>query len=267
MNEKTKQYWNDCSDEYFQSCYRDSILDSLQNDPSRAFPAETYAMIRRVFPDLHGKRVLVASSGDNVAVFGFHLLGAQVTSTDLSERQLENAAKLAAAKGWKIQFVCTDSMTLAGIPDGEYDLVYTSNGVHVWINNLPALYQSFHRVLREGGYDIFFETHPFIRPFDDSGQEIKVIRPYEAVGPFGDPPNYAWRIQDFVQALLANGFEICDLVEFHPQPEDYDDWWYRSREAKLKDNYAKFDWRKNPWAALPQWMGACARKKGQGRIV
>ena len=83
-----------------------SILDTIQNDPSQAFPAETFEMIKRVFPDLSGKRVLVASSGDNVAVFGFHLLGADVTSTDLSERQLENAAKLATARGWNIK-ICS----------------------------------------------------------------------------------------------------------------------------------------------------------------
>jgi SAM-dependent methyltransferase len=261
MNEKTKQHWNDWSDEYYKSVYADAILDTLQKDPSHAFPAETFAMIQRAFPDLTGKRVLVASSGDNVAVFGFHLLGAEVTSTDLSEKQLENAAKHAAARGWDVQFVCTDSMTLAGIADRDYDLVYTSNGVHVWISDLACMYQSFHRVLKEGGYYIYFETHPFIRPFDDSGSDIKVIRPYEETGPFGDPPTYAWRIQDFMRALLANGFELSDFTEFHPQPEDYDDWWYHSQEKKQKDNYAKFDWRKNPWAALPQWIGACARKK------
>jgi len=68
MNEKTKQHWNDWSDEYYKSFYHDSILDTIQNDPSHAFPAETFEMIKRVFPDLSGKRVLVASSGDNVAV-------------------------------------------------------------------------------------------------------------------------------------------------------------------------------------------------------
>lgn len=261
MNEKTKQYWDDCSDEYYKSWYRGSDLDTIQNDLSHASPAETFEMIRRVFRDLRGKRVLVASSGDNGAVFGFHLLGAEVTSTDLSGRQLENAAKLAAAREWKIELSRADSMTLEGIADGEYDLVYTFNGVHVWINDLATMYKSFYHVLREGGYYIYFETHPFIRPFVDSGSEIKVIKPYEDRGPFGNPPNYAWRIQDFIRALLANGFELCGLVEFHPQPEDFDAWWYKSREKQRKDNYAKFDWRNNPWAALPQYIGACARKR------
>ena len=114
MNEKTKQHWNDWSDEYYKSCYRDSILDTIQNDPSHAFPAETFEMIKRVFPDLSGKRVLVASSGDNVAGFGFHLLGADVTSTDLSERQLENAAKLATARGWNIKICLCRQHDISG---------------------------------------------------------------------------------------------------------------------------------------------------------
>jgi ubiquinone/menaquinone biosynthesis C-methylase UbiE len=260
MDIKTRQYWNDYSDEYYKSAYADSILETIQNDPSHAFPGETFEMIKMAFPDLTGKRVLVASSGDNVAVFGFHLLGAEVTSTDLSEKQLENAEKLASARGWNIKFATANSKTLDGITDRSYDLVYTSNGVHVWISDLVVMYQSFNRVLKDGGHYIFFETHPFIRPFDDSGSEIKIIKPYEDIGPFGDPPEYAWRIQDFMRALIANGFEMRDFVEFHPQPDDCDDWWYNSQEKKQKDNYAKFDWRKNSWAALPQWVGVCARK-------
>jgi 2-polyprenyl-3-methyl-5-hydroxy-6-metoxy-1,4-benzoquinol methylase len=112
MNEKTKKHWNDRSDEYYKSSYGDLILEAIQNDPSHAFPAETFEMIKGALPDITGRRVLVPSSGDNVAVFGFHLLGAEVTSTDLSEKQLENAANLATAMGWNIKFACTDSMTL-----------------------------------------------------------------------------------------------------------------------------------------------------------
>jgi glutamyl-tRNA reductase len=47
------------------------------------------------FDSFDGLHVLVPSSGDNGAVFAFHMLGASVTSADISERQLENAKKLA----------------------------------------------------------------------------------------------------------------------------------------------------------------------------
>jgi ubiquinone/menaquinone biosynthesis C-methylase UbiE len=56
-----------------------------------------------------------------------------VTSTDIAENQLKNASKIANANGWEIDFRQADSMTLDGIPDSEFDLAYTSNGVHVWI--------------------------------------------------------------------------------------------------------------------------------------
>lgn len=88
-------------------------------------------MLRSAFDSFKGLRVLVPSSGDNGAVFAFHMLGASVTSADISGRQLENAKKLADGEGWNIEFVRADSMTLDGIPDGKFDLVYTSNGVHV----------------------------------------------------------------------------------------------------------------------------------------
>lgn len=111
--------------------------------------------------------MLVPFSGDNATVFAFRLLGAAVTSADISERQLENAGRIAADHGWDIRFVCDDSMSLTKIEDSAYDLVYTSNGVHVWIPDLLSMYRSFHRVLKKDGQHIMYEVHPVIRPFGD----------------------------------------------------------------------------------------------------
>ncbi|MCL2519218.1 MAG: class I SAM-dependent methyltransferase, partial [Oscillospiraceae bacterium] len=111
-------------------------------------------MIKKYLGDFNvkGKKVLVPSSGDNKAVFGFHLLGAQVTSCDLAENQLKNAKIIADKYNWDIEFICQDSMKLELIKDGEYDLVYTSNGAHIWIGDLLGMYTNFHRVLKDGGY-------------------------------------------------------------------------------------------------------------------
>lgn len=117
-----------------------------KKDPAWVFPSVIWDMIRRMYPDLRDKRVLVASSGDNAAVFGFYLLSAKVTSTDIAERQLYNAKLIADAHSWNIDFIRQDSAELGGISDGVYDLVYTSNGVHVWISDLTGMYRSFNRV-------------------------------------------------------------------------------------------------------------------------
>jgi len=251
MSDAVIDSWDNRSDEYFMNVEAD--IKRIKEEPSWAFPRPVYAMIREKFPDLHGKRVLVPSSGGNEAVYGFHMLGAKVTSADISERQIFNAKHIADSNGWDIEFLCADSMNLDCINDGEYDLVYTSNGVHVWIHDLLKMYGHFHRALRSGGSYIMFETHPFDRPFDTNNQEIVIIKPYENVGPFGNPPTYAWRIQDIFNSVIKAGFTLEHMEEFHPEIGDCDSWWDRYEEEK-------FDWNQNPWAALPQWIGISAAK-------
>jgi len=64
-------------------------------------------------------------------------MGALVTSSDFAERQLENAADIAHKHGWKINFICDNTMTLEKIESDEYDLVYnqtaSTSGYMTWI--------------------------------------------------------------------------------------------------------------------------------------
>jgi RimJ/RimL family protein N-acetyltransferase/SAM-dependent methyltransferase len=266
MNEATRKDWDAHSDEYFSSGNED--YDIIATAPERAFPAEVWEMLRTALPDLRGKRVLVPSSGDNIAAFGLYLLGAEVTSTDISDNQLSNAKKIADTRGWNVKFQQADSMTLDGLQDGAFDLVYTSNGVHVWISDLAMMYRSFNRVLKPGGQYIFFDTHPFSRPFDDSGSVIKIEKDYRDVGPFGDVPNYHWRVEDFLRSLIAAGFTLEDYRDLHSSQTDllsYDYIYYGeygTYAAREADGGARYDWRNNPWAALPQKIAvsASARK-------
>jgi ubiquinone/menaquinone biosynthesis C-methylase UbiE len=260
MNEKTKQMWNNRSDDYFKDI--NDSLNIIKQNPEKGFPTEVFEMIRNEFHSLENKNVLVASSGDNIGAFSFYLLGANVTSTDISENQLKNAAKIADANNWKIKYICTDSMELKGIESEKYDIVYTSNGVHIWISDLVTMYGNFFRVLAKNGFYIFFETHPIIRPFDDNGTDIKIIRPYGITGPVDDPPQYLWRIEDFLRSLIKAGFIIKDYRDIKARPADImaHNWFYKTCEELENDNADKFDWKKNPWAALPQWIG-CKTKK------
>ena len=59
-------------------------------------------------------------------------------------------------------------MRLPALSDGAFDLVYTSEEVHVWISYLPAMYRHIFRVLKPGGVYVNYEIHPFGRPFDFS---------------------------------------------------------------------------------------------------
>ncbi len=260
MDNRVAEHWNSASDRWYENAER--TVRQIEESPTIAFPPAVNGFFRQCFPSFQGVRVCVPSSGDNTAAFAFHLLGAKVCSVDISEKQIENARRIAGAKGWGIAFVCDNSMSLEKIDTAAFDLVYTSNGVHVWISDLPAMYGTFGRILKGGGQYVFFETHPMNRPFGDRDGEIRVVKHYQDTGPFDGGIEYAWRMQDFVNGLIRSGFEIREMCEFHSAPGDFIpyDYMYDSEEAREADQGRLYDWKRNPWAALPQCVGMWARK-------
>jgi len=273
MKENIKDYWNSTASANSTWCYyqpnnplRHRHVEEIIKNPKLAFPVAMYPLIEKYIGSLQGKKICVPSSGDNIAVFGFHLLGAKVTSCDISENQISNAKAIASKHNWNIEFICQNSMNLENIKSNEYDLVYTSNGVHVWINDLPAMYKNFYRVLKDGGYNMFFETHPMIRPFDNTTYEVKVKKPYEDIGPYDSDGTYDWRTQDFVNVIASNGFVIKEMQEFHSAREDLEahNYLYIDPSIDSEDKYNwpgdTYDWKVNPWAALPQCLCICSQK-------
>ncbi|MCL1883557.1 MAG: class I SAM-dependent methyltransferase [Defluviitaleaceae bacterium] len=265
MKNSISDYWDSSSDKW----YRDNTPshEIVKENPKMGFPIDVYPILKKYLGNLNGKKILVPSSGDNVAVFAFHLLGAQVTSCDFSELQIKNAKKIAKANGWNIEFNVQDTMILDEINDNEFDLVYTSNGTHVWISDMTNMYRNINRVLKNGGYSIFFETHPMSRPFDNTTYDIKIKQHYSDVYISADDtvPNYLWRTQDFVNAITFNGFTIKEMLEFHSHREDLISHNYLYVEFdSIEDNTHwpgdTFDWKNNPWAALPQCLCLCSQK-------
>lgn len=260
--EKITEYWNQRSGRYYREWGTEEQISEIIRNPESAFHPATFSMIKEAFPDLAGKKVCVPSSGDNKAVFAFHLMGAKVTSVDISVKQIENAAAVANTNGWDIEFVCDDTMQLSKVKSNEYDFVYTSNGVHVWINDLHSMYRNIYRILKANGTYILYEIHPFSRPFEDDTTKIIVQKPYDCTGPFGEVPHYHWRMQDIVNALCASGLTMLHLEEM--AAEYSDSYWFKSAEQRnsmSREEIDKlYDWRSNPLAALPAWVSISARK-------
>lgn len=262
-NLRTADSWDSDSDYWYKNM--DIHISQIIENPQVAFPESVFEMLQNFFPSFEGIDVCVPSSGDNTAVYAFHLLGANVTSVDLSEKQIENGSRFAQKFNWDITFVCDDSTFLSKLKDKSFDLIYTSNGVHVWIPNLSLMYKNFNRILKSKGRYVFFESHPFSRPFDDSSNEIKIIKSYSNVDPIEENgvKRYMWRIQDFVNSIVASDFEVIKMIEFNSSKKDFIkyDYMYNSIEDRVEDNYQKYDWLKNPWAALPQCLGMSVTKK------
>ncbi|MGO4495014.1 class I SAM-dependent methyltransferase [Paenibacillus sp. 2RAB27] len=266
MNKDTaiiKDSWNEWSETWYQRYRGNGAISQIIKAPESVFHHTTFSMIKKAFPNLQNKRICVPSSGDNHAVFAFHLLGARVTSCDISEKQLENSFHIASEHGWDIEFICEDTMSLSKINSNEYDFVYTSNGVHVWINDLAAMYNNIHRILKPSGSYIMFDIHPFLRPFGiRAAKEIKAVKPYDVTGPFGEIPTYKWRIQDILNAMLSSGLSIKHMEEMYA--EDGSFWVDDSKEdvdALTQQELEELsNWQSNTLAGLPQWLSVHATK-------
>lgn len=267
--EKNKRDWNEYAECWSQLNHAEEVLRPILENPSKAFHQATWKLIQKYCPDLKGKQVCVPSSGDNHAVFAFALLGAHVTSCDISENQLSYAEKIAGREGLSgsIDFICADTMKLEGLPNDTYDLVFTSNGVHVWLDDLPSMYRNIYRVLKPGGINILYEIHPYMRPFND---DLKLIKPYDCTGPFENENtvNFHWRLQDILNAIMDSGIHLLHIEEMFAE-KDYDFPFFiktedlsNGKKAAKEEVDKMYDWTENPCSGLPNWICTVGEKSG-----
>lgn len=265
--DKNRQSWDDYSESYQSFNHADRILLPVLENPEKAFHSACFRFLTKHAGDVKNKRVFVPSSGDNLAVYAFARMGAQVTSCDISARQLDAARHTAEKIGLaeRITFMQSDTMHLNEIPGCTYDLVYTSNGVHVWLNDLESMYENIHRVLVPGGVSVLYDVHPFVRPFDEN---MRVRAPYDCVGPFEDEWNitFHWRVSDILNAIASSGLRILEMGEWFAE-KDYDRPFFIGLEdlvngvtATREEVDEKHDWRLNPQMALPHWIGIASKK-------
>ena len=142
--------------------------------------------------------------------------------------------------------------------------VYTSNGVHVWINDLSAMYRNIYHIMKPGGLYMLYEIHPFQRPFNYNDGTIK--RSYEATGPYESESNvtFAWRLMDIMNAVFHSGFIVKHMEEILPQ-KDYDwPFWFSYEEildgASAPREEVDRRWEENKMANLPEMFVITAQK-------
>jgi SAM-dependent methyltransferase len=219
-------------------------------NPGWAFLAQELALLG----DVAGKRACVLGSGDNLSAFALAGLGADVTSVDISEKQLDVARVRADSLGLKVRFLRADVTDLSDLQEFEFDIVHTGRHVAVWVTDLRTYYQEAVRILKPGGLFLVTEYHPVRRIFEDDPHSLKVASSYLDRGPFyreaadglfdrspGPHPCYEshWTIADLYHAIVDPGCELIEFDELGDDPEG---------------------WEVPPLAGLPQLVLLAARK-------
>jgi len=149
-------------------------------------------------------------------------MGAEVTSVDISQAQLDTARERARHLGLDITFVCSDVSQIETLSDNSFDLVYTGGGVCVWISDLDAYYLEGARLLKPGGLFIINDTHPFSDPWKSNASGSMVLEfgyfdrgphIYDATQkspdllPDSKQYEFHWTISDRITALLKANWE------------------------------------------------------------
>ena len=217
MHDANRLYWNEAAEHWEKLRDKDGLWQRCAKEPDLAFAGGALGLIREVGGNLSGKDVCVIGSGDSLAAFALSGMRANVTSIDISESQLEVASKRAARLELPITFVQADAADLTPVGDAEFDLVCSSNGFFVWIADLHAVFSEVFRILRPGGHYVFYDVHPFQRPWKGQTRPIEVEKSYWETGPFEDGEDgifeFNWTLADILNPLTTSGFILRRILE------------------------------------------------------
>lgn len=262
INLANQRYWDSMAQDWQALRDQDQLWQKCAQDPELAFDGTALAMIKQFVGDLTGKRACIIGSGDNYVAFALAGLGARVTSTDISARQLEIASSRAKLLNLEIEFFRADASSPDGFTAGEFDLICSSNGFFVWVAEPGKVFCQVFRLLKPGGYYIFYDIHPFLRPWKDQIRPFEMVKPYSETGPFeykgNSQKNYQfhWRISDLINPLLNAGLILRQIAESPARDSRFWEGISYLPGADLR----LLDWQVNPRAGLPVWLTVAAQK-------
>ncbi len=237
---------------------RDGLWQRCHREPGLAFDGGALETIREMMGTLDGKRVCVIGSGDNLAACALAGLGARVTSTDISGERLKLASTRADSLGLSMEFVRSDAARLDSLSDSCFDLVCSTNGFFVWIADLYGVFLEVTRILKPGGAYVFYDVHPFTRPWKEQVAPIEMTKTYWNTGPFRgsgeDSYEHHWTLADLLNPLTQAGLVLKKVIE---SPARDSGFWRGVNGAADADD-SLLDWRTNPRAGLPVWLTVAA---------
>jgi SAM-dependent methyltransferase len=261
-HDANRQYWDARASEWKRLRDEDGIWRRCPQEPHLAFEGQALETVLELIGVLEGKKACVVGSGDNYAAFALAGLGAEVTSVDISEQQLQDAASRASELGLEIRFVCADAADLRSLADCSFDLVCSTNGFFVWLADLPMVFSEIARILKAGGYYVFYDSHPFQRPWKDQVQPIEMAKHYWDRDPHipnddGTAHRFHWTLADILNALVESGLDLRKVVESPPINSRA---WEGASYGPGTDESLQ-DWTVNPRAGLPHWLTVSAVKR------
>lgn len=127
-------------------------------------------------PDVEGKTLLHLQCYFGMDTLSWARRGAKVTGVDFSDKAIEMARLLVHKAGLEAEFINCNLYNLPQYLDREFDIVYTSYGVLMWLNDIDEWARIVARYLKTGGTFYIAEFHPFVWIFDNDHPTQLVIK-------------------------------------------------------------------------------------------
>ena len=181
-------------------------------------------VVRTALGDLAGRRVLHLQCATGESTAELAELGAFVTGVDISGEALD-----VARERWPdIAWVQADVQDLPSeLKRGRFDLVYTADGVLVWLSDLDSWANGIVTSLRSGGDFLLHEEHPVAQCVDESlrwredyfEDELQFHRGWTHFDLPGPPAREEkverfWRLGRVVSAVARAGLVVRQLEEY-----------------------------------------------------
>lgn len=183
--------------------------------------------------NLSGKQVLDAGCGFGYYSFIVAELGGIVTAIDFAPEMIALGQKLTQNHQSRIRFLEADVSDLSQLEEARFDVVVS--GMDLDVPDLSHAFAQFARVLKTGGQILFSVPHPIllhgIWHLGTHGERLFYkLDKYFRRGPYSSQwhderlqpvvfRQYQWALQDYVEALVKNGFVITKLLEAEPSEE------------------------------------------------
>ena len=214
---------------------------------------------REELGDVTGKSLLHLQCHFGLDTMSWARLGAKVTGVDFSDEAIDLARSMSRELGIEAKFVLGNVYDLPGVLSGEFDIVFTSYGVLVWLPDLKRWAEVIAHFLKPGGDFYIADFHPFGNVFYDE-EDATDLRPYYKYSDQADDPiefssgptytdgspkltstTYEWNhsVGDILNSLISAGLTIKFFHEFHfsgyralPMMEKGEDGWWRLPEGQ-----------------------------------
>ncbi len=227
-HEFNRQRWNEVTPVHVDSAFYD--VDGFVGGRDTLGRVE-----REAVGSLAGKRLLHLQCHFGMDTLCWARDGASaVVGVDFSDVALAKARDLAERTGLSdtVSFIEADVTKAGKVAGGAFDVVFTSFGTIVWLEDLQGWADTIAANLAPGGFFYFLDSHPLAMMFDGNQVEPHVRYPYfhhdePDIAPTGESDyadnsykiqgeghEFAWALQDIFGVLEKAGLTVHEIREY-----------------------------------------------------